>query len=74
MKKQQKISEVTPIVRIEQKIKNKTVESAIKLYDVLCTSSYIVNEKVALTTGYSMNSGRQHLRGVNKLRPIKSVR
>ena len=71
MKKQQKISEVTPIVRIEQK---KPVESAIKLYDVLCTSSYIVNEKVALTTGYSMNSGRQHLRGVNKLRPIKSVR
>ena len=60
MKKQQKISEVTPIVRIEQKIiKKKTVESAIKLYDVLCTSSYIVNEKVALTTGYSMNSGRQ---------------
>ena len=61
MKKQQKISEVTPIVRIEQKIKTKqkTVESAIKLYDVLCTSSYIVNEKVALTTGYSMNSGRQ---------------
>ena len=37
MKKQQKIFEVTPIVRIEQKIKikQKTVESAIKLYDVL---------------------------------------